>query len=164
MKLTAFLSCLAMITPALGTEPDQIAAARRTYERQVEAAVAPIRQAYVSKLQQIMAEFTKAGRLDEALTARKALSEAGADVLTPPITGTSWKWKDGKQFTFGKDGLIHHQDWGKNSHWEYVGSNVVIVTPTSQSRHDLIRFSKNFESFTGWDYDGSKLPTITPWK
>ena len=122
---------------ASGQQPSAVQTELARLEREKEAALRPVIQASQQRLAQMQAEFTRAGRLDEAVAARDALQQlkTGSGEASR-LVGTTWSRKpdnipDKGYVRLLASGLAKSADGGWEStglvtRWEHVGGRVVL--------------------------------------
>jgi hypothetical protein len=81
MKSKALLNLVLLTAFASAAEPEKLLKLRSSYESAVTKATAPIQRTYLQELEKLKVEFTKAGKLEDALaidTEIKKLTEGQA--------------------------------------------------------------------------------------
>jgi hypothetical protein len=156
---------------ASGQQPSAVQVELLRLEREKEAALRPVLQASQVRLAQLQAEFTRAGRLDEAVAAREALKrlnsgEQGASWLV----GTTWTRKpenfpQAGQLKLLASGLTKSGDGGWEAgglvtRWEHVGGRVVLLTIEKGRSDQLCEvwiFDPQWKSYQGYSFEGVKV-------
>lgn len=67
MKSKTLLSLVLLTAFANAAEPEKLLKLRSSYESAVTKATAPIQRTYLQELEKLKVEFTKAGKLEDAL-------------------------------------------------------------------------------------------------
>jgi hypothetical protein len=143
MKTTCLLSALLAVHLA-AADPADLMKARDAYERASESALKPVKAAYWKELTRMIDEYTKAGKLEEALAVRTELTKLTGETAAPlPTTvkvdaadisqlrdrfvGRTFVTPGGTHFTFNKDGT-GKQSWSEGSDafkWEVLDAKTV---------------------------------------
>jgi hypothetical protein len=129
MKLTILISALVLSMSGfcLGQDaeklPEDAAQLRSTYQELVERAAKPIRDRYVADLKRLLEQYTRAGKLDQALAIRHEIESMESRTPVDPgetveqfqhkLEGTTWLWNDDPKgkFIFLSDGQT--KGWSK---------------------------------------------------
>lgn len=82
LALTFFAASL------LAAEPEKLTKLRGSYESAMTKATAPIQKTYTTELEKLKIEFTKAGRLEDALAVTEEIKKISG-VTSPPKGGES---------------------------------------------------------------------------
>lgn len=116
------LSCFA-------EEPVKLEGLRLSYERAIERATQPIKRTYLEELRSLKEEYTKAGRLDEALLVVKEIEEQTTEVariddgpMKELLTSRQWQinHEQGRTIlTFHKDGSIKGKRGNRMMNWKW---------------------------------------------
>ncbi len=122
---------------------------KSTYNETVEHAVKPIRERYVSDLKRLLDDYTKAGKLDQALAIKQEIgsmersggdSTETAEQFQHRLENTSWLWNDDPKgkFTFLPDGAT--KGWGGRFKWTVTKPFVVETDKgTIEFDHALLK-------------------------
>jgi hypothetical protein len=159
---------------ASGQQPSAVQAELARLEKEKEAAVRPAIQASQQRLAQMQAEFTRAGRLDEALAARDALKQLKTDGGEASwLVGTTWSRKpdnipDKGYVKLLASGLAKSADGGWESsglvtRWEHVGGRVVLLTIEKGRSDQLCEvwiFDPQWKSYKGYSFEGVKVEGV----
>lgn len=118
MQKWLFLFVLAL--PLSASEPKELAEAKASYEAAVERAVAPLRDKYVAHLKKLVEQYTKAGKLDEAMKARQ-------EMIGTALSGSYLSQAKGRYWetTFHAGGSVEAA--GFKGEWT-VKNDMVVVT------------------------------------
>ncbi|MGI8605078.1 MAG: hypothetical protein ACR2OZ_19065 [Verrucomicrobiales bacterium] len=141
--VAALILCVASIVCA--AEPRELVELRKTYDGSVEKAVSSLREAYVVKLQRMVESYTKAGRLEEAIAARREL-------IAVQVAG---RWEKGhaeqaKKITIRRDGTALYEEGYIAGTWHPDGNGIRI----------------DWSNKTNWTLkvdSGAKVLTGDPW-
>ncbi|WP_206026186.1 hypothetical protein [Roseimicrobium sp. ORNL1] len=158
-------------SPASAQPPSAVQTELERLEREKEAALRPVIQASQQRLAQMQAEFTKAGRLDEAVAARDALEQLKTgNGEANRLAGTTWSRKPDNIPNKGyvkllASGLAKSADGGWESaglvtRWEHVGGRVVLLTiEKGRSDHlcEVWLFDPQWKSYKGFAFDGVRV-------
>ena len=159
LAFAAFTLCL--ITTSFSDEakakpPAKLERIQDNYHAAVSRAVSPLTKAYLSELQKLKTEFTKAGDLESAIAVDneiKAVMAAGAKGATPPgkpvgktaeapvkytkeqlisfVSGKTWGAAGrGSYYTFHADGTAESMSNGKKftgQKWHVRSDGVIVV-------------------------------------
>jgi hypothetical protein len=144
MKTACVLSALLFALPVFAAEPADLIKAKQAYEQASESAMKPVKAAYWKELTRLIEEYTKAGKLDEALAVKAELTKlTGGTMTILPTTsnvnaaelsqlrerfvGRTFVTPGGTHFTFQKDGT-GTQTWSEGSEsfkWEVLDARTV---------------------------------------
>jgi hypothetical protein len=137
------LSLLALRVAA--AEPADLTRARDAYQKASERALTPVKAAYWNELTRLIDQYTKAGKLDEAIAVKNELAKltggavaplptTAAVINTPGIAqlrerfvGRTFVTPGGTHFTFNKDGT-GTQRWSEGTdtfNWEVLDEKTV---------------------------------------
>jgi hypothetical protein len=175
MKLKIITLLVLTLASPLRADP---ASELKRFESEAEAALKPVRTAYMTRLNAAMATATRNGQLDEALLCRAALDKVksplpAGSLLAPklPISGAKWQWEKG-EIIFAQDGIVHSGDgdWEKRglvTTWRHIGNGAVVLEIT-KGRNDqliaLLQFDAAWTSYDGFSFDGKKIAKRVPVK
>jgi hypothetical protein len=146
MKIVCTLLALLAIQVS-AAEPADLTKAREAYQQASERALTPVKAAYWNELTRLIEQYTKAGKLDEAVAVKneQAKLKGGAVIPLPPtaaavatntpgiaqlrerFVGRTFVTPGGTQFTFNKDGT-GSQRWSEgndNFTWEVLNEKTV---------------------------------------
>jgi hypothetical protein len=146
MRIICALFPLLAISVA-AAEPSDLTKAREAYQQASERALKPVKAAYWNELTRLIDQYTKAGKLDEAIAVKSELARltggaamplptttAAAVTHTPGISqlrdrfvGKTFVTPGGTHFTFNKDGT-GTQRWSEGTDtfkWEVLDEKTV---------------------------------------
>lgn len=162
--MKTFLVSLAVAGSAFAGLPDPVANARQSFEREKAALARPAVAAYTARLAEIEKAATTAGRLDEALSARRERERATLEADPGAwLAGQTWQWWHEK-VTFRTDGIAENPVWsgvGQTMSWRDVGGGIVIlelVKGRTSDRFAMLVFNSDRTSYRGFDFNGKPLP------
>ena len=117
MRTTHFLVLIIplLLSPASPADepPEKLDALTRQYELAVKRATEPLKRNYIEHLKQLKTEYTKAGRLEDALAVQSVLSTQG-EIAEPErqldeiLQTRKWRYTTGRSASviqFQKDGM-----------------------------------------------------------
>jgi hypothetical protein len=155
-----------------GQQPSAVQVELERLEREKEAALRPVILASQQRLAKMLAEFTRTGRLDEAVTAKEALQQLQTgNGETSRLAGTEWTRKPENlpdvtgYLKLLASGLAKSKDgsWearGLVTRWEHVGGRVVLLT-IEQGRSDQLCevwiFDPKWKSYKGYSFEGVRV-------
>ena len=85
------LALILFATSLLAAEPDKLTKLRGSYESAMTKATAPIQKTYTTELEKLKIEFTKAGKLEDALAIDGELKRIAELTSQEPSAGTKSK-------------------------------------------------------------------------
>jgi hypothetical protein len=144
MKFACVFAVLLYAIDVFAADPAALVKAKQAYERASENALKPVRDAYWKELTRLIDEYTKAGKLDEALAVKAELTKLSGETmailpassnvnsaelsqLRERFVGRTFVTPGGTHFTFQKDGT-GTQTWseGRESfNWEIRDAKTV---------------------------------------
>ncbi len=152
------------------TEPAELSALRRDFEKRKSEAVRPVFSWYDAELSRLERSFTVRGNLDAALAIRKEREYSRSDqaAISPAafkalLDDTRWRWNGSvpQDITFKRDGFLECEEWARQGFtlkWQVTGTNSVTYTivkgPTAVGKEVVLTFAKDLNSFTGTNNDG----------
>ncbi len=125
-------------TPRLPEEANRL---KQTFRKEAERALQPLRERYVADLKRLIDQYTRAGRLDDALAVKTEIEAAayeGTESIAEferHLVGTKWNWNGGFEFEFRADGT----GTAYNMKWKTVHPYTVDYT-YSNGNHGTIVF------------------------
>jgi hypothetical protein len=121
-------------------DPPELLKARQNYQAATERALTPVKAAYWKELDRLISEYSKAGKLDDALAVKNEqakLVNAPSSVVTSPeiekmrnhFVERTFVTPGGTYFTFNKDGTGQKKWQGGNDTftWEIVDAKYVKI-------------------------------------
>jgi hypothetical protein len=168
MKLARVLLWL-LASEIYAAEPPELTKAKLAHQQAVERAVAPLNNAYFRELQRLFEEFTKAGKLEEAVAVKneqaKLMREASATITTPEIAKLRTQFVDrtfattgGTLFTFNSDGT-GRKKWQAGDDgftWEIVDGKMVKIQGADKPHY--FWFESRFKGEIADAPDGTRRP------
>lgn len=143
---------------------------REQYQGDIAAAVKPIQERYVLRLQTLLRTYTQHGDLAGALAVQQELDSLkaakpeedteGHRATKAAMIGGTWTWEtalrgDATTIQFGSDGTGSHGARG-NTKWRVTGENEVTITNPAKGTA-VIHLEGDRKSFTGTGYDGKAV-------
>jgi len=130
--------------PAPGKLPEEANRLRQNFWEAAEHAVQPVRERYVADLKRLLEQYTRAGRLDDALAVKAELEasahegvESAAD-FERRLVGIKWMWNGGFEVEFRADGT----GTAFGLKWKTVRPYTVTYT-FSNGNHGTVVFERN---------------------
>jgi hypothetical protein len=173
LLLAAIYPCFAAIALHAETVPKdspELKALRDQYQGDVAAAVKPIQERYIIRLETLLRTCTQRGDLSGALAVQQELqtlkvTKPEEDTATHRATkaamiGGTWTWEttqagEAKTIEFNDDGTGNHGGRG-NTKWRVTADNEVTITNPAKGTA-VIRLAPGLKSFAGTDYDGKPV-------
>jgi hypothetical protein len=140
--------------------PDDALALKNNYQERVNKAIQPIRQQYISALNQLLAQAIRSGKLDDATAIKKEISEVSLEIANASITtvsfqekltGTWWNWNN--IFSFKFTSVIRTQA-GKLE-WKCTSPFIVNFKFPEYGTRGLIRFNQELTEGSVEEFDRS---------
>jgi len=120
--------------------PRQLQSLVESYEREKARVLGPLDRKFDAALLEMQRQFTKAGRLEDALTVNKMIeSRGGKSASKPSWRDTRWKWGSGGVLELKRNGDATHTDWSKFGEWEVLDDGTLKLV--SQHGESTIAFS-----------------------
>ena len=86
--ISRLVLCLAVFSTALCAEPEKLQKSRSGYEGAVARSLAPIQKTYLLELEKLKSEFTRAGKLEDALAVADEIKKLSPGSSATATTGT----------------------------------------------------------------------------
>ncbi len=144
-----------------------LAPLRERYHQKRESVLQGVVATYVAELRKLEKKFAAAGKLEEAVTIRKEIQEAEAELLRETardlreaLIAYKWSWHPGNtsvKLDFATDGRVHHI--GMTGSWKIVGKRQVLIDIDGGPDDVLMEFD---DKLTRWaqangNYQGNRL-------
>ncbi|MDF1738176.1 MAG: hypothetical protein P1U86_03365 [Verrucomicrobiales bacterium] len=120
--------------------PQRLQVLLDSYEREKERVLKPLERKLDTALVDLRDQFTKAGRLQDALAVNNLISSRGAEhEANKPPEDTRWRWGSGGELMLKGDGTAKHTSWDKWGTWNRQKDGAILLT--SQYGDSTIRFT-----------------------
>jgi hypothetical protein len=163
------LSFLFLAVQSNAAEPPELVKARQNYQAAAERALTPVKAAYWKELDRLINEYSKAGKLDEALAVKneqaKLVNDSSSVVNSPDIAKIrnhfverTFVTPGGTYFTFNKDGTGQKKWQGGNDSftWEIVDAKYVKIQGPDKAH--FFWFDSRFKGEIADAVDGTRRP------
>ena len=122
---TLFLTLFA--TSLLATEPEKLTKLRGSYEAAITKATAPIQKTYTTELEKLKIEFTKAGKLEDALAVDEEIKKHIPEPKPTTESNGTKKSKDSAKEL--EEYLMSHVWWYSKDPDSRVGAYEIVFLP-----------------------------------
>lgn len=139
---TASLLILSSI-PAQSEEaavPQRLQVLLDSYESEKERVLKPVERKLDTALVELRNQYTKAGRLQDALAVNNLISTRQTEDETKEVPeDTRWRWGSGGELVLNGDGKAKHTSWDKWGSWKKQKDGSILLT--SQYGDSTIKFT-----------------------
>ena len=145
-----------------GELPDRLQSLVDSYDREKRRVLEPVNRKFDAALLELREQFTKAGRLEDAVATDKIIAarkEEDAPKKEVRKSTTRWKWGSGGTLTLEAGGKAMHSSWTEPGTWKDNPDGT--VTLTSQYNVSIITFAEDGSGTVKAENSGGRGTTLT---
>ena len=138
--ITGLLFCSSLVAQAEDPLPQRLQFLLDSYESEKERVLKPIERKLDTALVNLRNQYTKSGRLQDALVVSDLISSRQeALVVTEAPVDTRWRWGSGGELMLKGDGKAKHTSWDQWGSWKRQKDGSILLT--SQYGDSTIKFT-----------------------
>lgn len=122
ISISAIITATLILSSCFGIAEEKVTPQRLqvlldSYESEKERVLKPVERKLDGALVDLRDQYTKSGRLQDALTVSNLITdrESKSDEPTPD---TRWAWASGGELMLNSDGIAKHTLWKNHGFWE----------------------------------------------
>lgn len=138
--ITALLFFSGLLAQAEDELPQRLQVLLDSYESEKERVLMPVERKLDTALVDLRNQYTKSGRLQDALAVNNLIStrEAEGEEEKPP-KDTRWRWGSGGELMINGNGKVKHTSWNKWGSWEKQEDGSLRIS--SEHGYSIIKFT-----------------------